>query len=143
MEKMIDRKVIINAPVAEVWKTITDVRRMTQWMGGAELNLSVATTWEVGSPLVVSGFHHARFENKGTVLEYSPGHAVSYDFLSSLSRLPDSRENYTVIRFALAPEDGHTLLSLTLTNFPTETIYQHLNFYWNGTLGILKRMIEG
>lgn len=143
MEKMIDRKITINAPVAEVWKTITDVKLMTQWMGGAELDLSVVTTWEVESPIIISGFHHAKFENKGTVLEYSPGHAVSYDFLSSLSRLPDIKENYTVIRFALEPQEEHTLLSLTLTNFPTDTIYQHLNFYWSGTLAIMKKMIEG
>lgn len=142
MEKMIDRSILINAPLAEVWKTITDVSLMTQWMGGADFDLRVVTTWEVGSPLIISGFHHARFENKGTVLEYSPEHAVSYDFLSSLSRLPDSRENYTIIRFALVPQEEHTLLTLTLTNFPTETIYQHLNFYWNTTLVMIKRMIS-
>ncbi|SKD09090.1 Uncharacterized conserved protein YndB, AHSA1/START domain [Chitinophaga ginsengisegetis] len=143
MEKIIERKIMINAPVAEVWNAITDIKLMTQWMGEAALDLRVVTTWEVGAPLVISGFHHARFENKGTVLEYSPDHAVSYDFLSSLSRLPDSKENYTVIRFALTPQEEHTLLTLTLTNFPTDTIYQHLSFYWNGTLGIMKKMIEG
>ena len=35
-----------------------------------------------------------------------------------------------------------TELTLTLSNFTTETIYKHLNFYWNTTLEVLKNFIE-
>jgi hypothetical protein len=27
-------------------------------------------------------------------------------------------------------------------NFPTETIYKHLDFYWQGTLPIIKQGVE-
>ena len=142
MEEIINRRIIIDAPVARVWEAITDVDLMTAWMGGPELALEVRTTWEPGSPIVIRGFHHTSFENKGVVLEYSPEHTVSYNFLSSISRLPDSAENYTIIRFGLEPEGRQTLLSLIITNFPTTTIYQHLNFYWNTTIVMIKKMIE-
>jgi hypothetical protein len=38
--------------------------------------------------------------------------------------------------------DRQTRLTVTVSNFPTETIYKHLAFYWNVTPVILKRMIE-
>lgn len=142
METIINKSITINAPVAQVWHSVTDIGRMTAWMGGAELALKIQTTWEPGSPIVISGFHHVPFENKGIVLEYSPERAVSYNFLSSISRLPDTAENHSVIRLVLAPEGEQTLLSLTITNFPTATIYHHLNFYWNTTIVMIKKMIE-
>jgi len=76
------------------------------------------------------------------VLEYSPEHTVGYDYLSSLSRLPDEKANYTALRFVLTPQGTQTLLSLKITGFPTEIIYHHVNFYWNGTMAVLKRTIE-
>ncbi len=142
MNKVIEKKIKIAAPVTGVWQAITEAGLMAKWMGGPELRLEIDTTWETGTPITIKGFHHIRFENKGTVLEYIPGQAVSYDFLSSLSRLPDTKENYTVIRFSIAREEDQTLLTLLITNFPTETIYQHLNFYWNATIVLLKKCIE-
>jgi uncharacterized protein YndB with AHSA1/START domain len=139
----IHKEIVINAPVSAVWQSITDISLMTKWMGGEALQLEVVTNWEIGSPIIVRGFHHARFENSGIVLAYIPDQIVSYNFLSSLSRLPDVAENHTILRFTLAPQVNQTLVTLTISNFPTETIYQHLNFYWNGTLAILKRIVEG
>jgi hypothetical protein len=31
---------------------------------------------------------------------------------------------------------------LTLSDFPTHTIYKHLDFYWRTTLEILKQFVE-
>jgi hypothetical protein len=31
---------------------------------------------------------------------------------------------------------------LTLRDFPTHTIYKHLDFYWRATLGVLKQFVE-
>jgi hypothetical protein len=73
---------------------------------------------------------------------YSPERLLSYNFLSSLSRLPETDENRSVVRFTLTPLGEDTLLSLNITNFPTATIYQHLHFYWNTTIVILKNAVE-
>ncbi|HEY8894738.1 MAG TPA: SRPBCC domain-containing protein, partial [Niastella sp.] len=79
---------------------------------------------------------------KGTVLQFEPGKVLSYSHLSSLSRLPDQPNNYTVITFNLAPLQDQTSLTLTINNFPTETIYRHLDFYWRTTLVMLKKFTE-
>lgn len=142
MEKELDKQILISATTAIVWKSITDVALMAGWMGDPSMNLEINTSWEVGAPIRIRGKHHALFENKGTVLEYLPEHTMSYDYLSSLSRLPDEKINYTTLQFVLTPQGTQTLLSLKITGFPTEVIYHHINFYWNGTLVVLKKTIE-
>lgn len=142
MDTIIDKNIVINALVGDVWQALTDPAFMVKWMGEADFDLKVTTNWEIGAPFIIKGFHHLKFENKGIVLEFLPERLLSYNFLSSLSRLPDIKENHTMVRFTLTAVELHTSLQLTITNFPTLTIYQHLNFYWNTTLVILKRTIE-
>jgi len=139
MEAILEKKILINAPAGEVWKLLTDTTLMKTWMGSGEMGIEITTNWEVGTPIVIKGFHHVEFENKGIVLEYVPESIISYNFLSSLSRLPDEEKNHSVLRFVLMSEGDHTTMLLTISNFPTEAIYHHLNFYWNVTLAMLGR----
>jgi len=93
--------------------------------------------------MVIHGsLHGIKFKNNGTVLQFEPEKILRYNHLSSLSRLPDKLENYSVVEFGLTPIENQTTLTLTLSNFPTENIYKHLAFYWNVTLEILKRLVE-
>lgn len=139
MEDVLEKKALINAPAAEVWKLLTDTELMKTWMGSEEMELAITTSWEPGTPILIKGFHHAKFENRGTVLEYVRDSVVSYNFLSSISRLPDEPGNHTILRFVLTSEGDQTAVLLTISNFPTEAIYHHLNFYWNVTLAMLSR----
>ncbi|MBL8933407.1 MAG: SRPBCC domain-containing protein [Archangium sp.] len=79
-------QVRIHAAPLVVWRALTTPELMTRWMGEPSMQLEVNTTWTVGNPIRISGFHHARFENTGTVLEFEPPHALRYSHLSSLSR---------------------------------------------------------
>ena len=109
----------------------------------SENEIEIITDWQVGRPMVIRGnLHGIKFENNGTVLQFEPENILRYNHLSSLSRLSDKTENYSVIEFKLTPLAEQTELTLTLSIFPTETIYKHLAFYWNATLEILKRLIE-
>lgn len=67
---------------------------------------------------------------------------LTYTHLSSLSRLPDNPENHTTLKFTLDSIGGTTSLSLVVTGFPSDTIFKHLQFYWGGTLDILKQHVE-
>ena len=109
----------------------------------SETPIEIITDWQIGSSFTIKGtLYKKQFQNNGTVLLFEPESLLRYTHLSSLSRLPDSAENYTVFDFRLTQSQGSTSLTLTINNFPTETIYKHLAFYWNVTLELLKRFIE-
>ena len=142
MPSIIESEITINASPSAVWKALTDPGRMKQWMGEPEMNIEISVDWQAGAPIVITGFHHVKFVNRGTVLQVEPEKILKYNYLSSISRLPDKPENYTVIGFRLTPVNDRTRLTLSLNNFPTESILKHIGFYWKTTLGILKNHVE-
>ena len=142
MIQRIEKTITINASSFVVWHTLTSQELIRQWMGEPEMEVEIVTDWKTGSPMVINGFHHVAFENKGTVLKFDPPHVLAYTSLSSLSRLPDRPENYSVIELRLAPAGEETHLTLLLSNFPTEAIFRHIDFYWTTTLQILKKVTE-
>ncbi len=142
MTTPIEKTVLVNAPASTVWEHLTKPELMKKWMGEEELEIEVITDWKEGNPIVITGFHHARFENKGIVLQFVPGKILQYSHLSSVSGLEDKHENYSVITFNLVPDKNQTFLTIKVENFPTETIYKHFDFYWKTTLEIIKREIE-
>ncbi|AYB34060.1 SRPBCC family protein [Chryseolinea soli] len=134
--------VTINSEPAEVWSALIDPDRMTKWMGEADMGIEVHTDWKIEAPILIRGFHHVKFENKGRVLKYEKERRLSYSHLSSVSRLPDKQENYSILEFILTPIGNHTTLALSIENFPTETIQKHLEFYWKTTMLAIKENVE-
>lgn len=140
---IIDKTVYIHAPVSVVWRNLTTPNLMKQWMTDAGIEIDIVTDWSIGNPICMKGIlHRIKFENKGTILKCEVEKTLQYSHVSSLSRLPDAPESYSTIEFRLTPIDNHTKLNLTITNFPTETIFKHLDFYWKSTLEIMKKLIE-
>jgi hypothetical protein len=142
MNPTFEKKVLINANPATVWKALTEPAQMVQWMGEPEMGLTIETTWQVNSLITISGFHHIKFENKGAVLIYDPHRTLSYTHLSSVSRLADKPEHYSIFIFILTPVAEQTELALAIENFPTEVIYQHLCFYWRTTVEKIRLFVE-
>lgn len=101
MTQRIEKSILIKSSPSAVWEALTNPDVMKQWMSEPEIEMEIFTDWKVGNPIVIKGFHHIRFENKGTVLQFEPGKVIQYNFLSSLSRLPDKPENYTSTEFRL------------------------------------------
>jgi uncharacterized protein YndB with AHSA1/START domain len=134
--------VIVNSGVQQVWRILTDRDSMSQWMGDPEMDIKVQTDWKINSPIFITGFHHVKFQNNGMVLQYDKEKRLKYSHLSSVSRLPDQPENYSVIEFILTPLDQRTQLRLEVQNFPTDTIRKHLEFYWKTTLHLIKTTVE-
>lgn len=134
--------VTIHSNPAEVWKALTYPNRMIEWMGEPEMQIEIQTDWKVNAPIFIRGFHHIRFENKGIVLQFDKGKILRYSHLSSVSRLPDIPENYSVFEFILEPKEGQTLLTFTIDNFPSYAIRKHLEFYWRTTVFKIKQAVE-
>lgn len=131
--------ITINASPAALWAILTAPE---EWMGEPEMQIKVITDWKVNSPILIQGFHHAKFENKGIVLQFEEGKRLGYSHLSNVSRLPDIPENYTILEFVLTPSGEGTTLMLNIENFPTEVIRKHLEFFWRGTIFKIKKITE-
>lgn len=142
MQQRIEKSIIIESPPAAVWDALTNPGRMKQWMSEPDMNMEIFTDWKIGNSIAIKGFHHVKFENKGTILQFEPNRILKYDYLSSISRLPNRPENRTAIEFKLALLKNQTLLTVIASNFPTESIFKHVDFYWNGTIGILKEYLR-
>lgn len=139
-DEIVTKTIQINASPSTVWNALTTPAIMKKWMSDSELD--IITDWRVGSPIHMHGRSHAKFVNKGTILQFEPEKTLQYTHLSSLSRLPDSPESYAHFEFQLTPTGRQTTLTLTATNFPTQSIHKHLAHYWNVALEVLKRLLE-
>jgi uncharacterized protein YndB with AHSA1/START domain len=138
----IENKIIIASGCERVWDCLTQVSLMKQWLDDEQMNVEVNTSWQLGDPIYINGFHHIPFEVKGRILEFKPLAKLSYTHLSSVSNLPDAACNYTTVEFFLVPVPEGVELNVRLSNFPTESIYKHLHFYWMNTLTYIKRIAE-
>ncbi|MFA6262275.1 MAG: SRPBCC domain-containing protein [Bacteroidia bacterium] len=142
MTEKFSASVTINSEPSNVWKTLTDIKLMSKWLGEPEMNIEVQTDWGINSPIYIRGFHHINFENKGTILKYDKEKRLSFTHLSSVSSLADTKDNYTIIEFILTRIDKQTQLTVNIENFPTETIRKHLEFYWRTTVLTIKERTE-
>lgn len=70
-----DSVVTILAPAQTVWRALTVPELVKQWQYGSDL----ARTWEPGTPIVFrSEWNGQVFEQKGTVIEYTPHVRLKY-----------------------------------------------------------------
>lgn len=135
------KSVSIDAGANKIWQAISSADFMKKWMLDEELEINVGSV--AGDPFIVKGnLHWVPFENRGFVLHSDQGKRFSYSHLSSLSGLKDIPQNYSIVDFNIITASPGTILELRLSNFPTESIYKHLVFYWSTTLGLLKTFIE-
>jgi uncharacterized protein YndB with AHSA1/START domain len=141
-QSILSYSLLVHSSPQCLWNVLTLPKLMQQWMGEPEMNLDIQTDWVVGHSFSIQGFHHILFENKGVLLAFEPNTLLSYSSLSSVSKLVDSPENYSVIIFHLKPVDQSTELTITVSHFPTETIFKHLEFYWRTAIYQIKNKAE-
>jgi hypothetical protein len=117
---------------------------MKQWIADPVMGIEITTDWKVGSQSSARGRHNqVDFENKGIVLRFEPHSILRYSHLSSIFRLPDKGENYTIIGFRLTQAAEHsTSLIVNTSNFPGESGFEHWQYYWRVRIEVLKRFMR-
>lgn len=109
--------ITIDAPADKVWEALTDPAKVKQYMHGTEMS----TDWKKGSPITWRGEWKGRpYEDKGTVLEIQPRKMLRYTHWSPMGGSEDKPENYHTVTYELSGEDGHTVLTLSQDNNPTQ-----------------------
>jgi uncharacterized protein YndB with AHSA1/START domain len=139
----VNKKITIDAPASVVWQYLTTPELIKLWMLDPDMEMNISTNWQVGSPIQMKGkLHTIPFENNGTILTYEKDKVLEYTHLSSLSQLSDNPENFCTLKFILTPTRKATTLTLIITNFPTYSIFTHMDFYWRATMEVLKKQVE-
>ena len=84
--KTSDSVVDILAPASKVWLALTVPDLVKQWQYGADL----LTTWEPGTPIIFrNDWNGQTFEQKGTVLEFTPVSRLKYSLFFPRPDLQD------------------------------------------------------
>jgi uncharacterized protein YndB with AHSA1/START domain len=97
----------ILAPARKVWLALTVPDLVKQWQYGADL----LTTWEPGTPIVFRNeWNGQTFEQKGTVLEFTPASRVKYSLFVPRPDLQDIPEHHFFMTYELTESGGATSL---------------------------------
>jgi uncharacterized protein YndB with AHSA1/START domain len=111
--KTTDSTVKIIAPAKKVWLALTSPGLVKQWQYGSDL----LTTWETGTSIVFRNEWNGQvFEQKGTVLEFTPESRLRYSLIFPRHGLQDIPENYFFMTYELAESDGTTSLLVRQEN---------------------------
>ena len=97
----------IHAPAKKVWLALTHPGLVKQWQYSSDL----LTTWEVGTSIVFRNEWNGQvFEQKGTVLEFSPESRLRYSLFFPRPDVQDIPENHFFMTYELAERAGITSL---------------------------------
>ncbi|HEY8928114.1 MAG TPA: SRPBCC family protein [Mucilaginibacter sp.] len=127
------------APVAEVWKGLTDPEIVRQYFFGTNLS----SDWKVGGPITFSGeWDGHKYEDGGVILDIDPPKYLTYTYWSSMSGTENRPENYQNITYSLSEAYGETILTLTQDNVKSEQAREHSEQNWQSVFDGLKKILE-
>jgi uncharacterized protein YndB with AHSA1/START domain len=127
------------APIAAVWKGLTDPKIVKQYFFGTD----VKSDWKKGSPIIWSGEWEGKtYEDHGEILEITPGKYVKYSYWSTMSGTEDKPENYANISYDLSELNGVTTLTIIQDNIKDEAAKEHSEQNWESVFGGLRKIIE-
>jgi uncharacterized protein YndB with AHSA1/START domain len=133
------KTITIHAPIAAVWKGLTDAAEVKKYFFGTELH----TTWQPGTPVRFTGEWDGKpYEDKGTVLKFEPEKMLRYDYLSSWSGKTDLAENYQTITYKVKAKGTSTTVTIIQSNIDTLENKLHSAQNWGMLLKSLKALLE-
>lgn len=131
--------IVINAPLEKVWEALTKPELVKQYFFGTNL----VTNWEVGSPIFFRGeFDGKHYEDKGTVLAFSPTTSLSFNYWSSFSNLPDTLEMRQILEYVVEQTPKGIRVAIKQSNVDTQERADHSAKNWDMVLQGLKKMLE-
>ncbi len=137
--KTLKTSIDFKAPIAEVWKGLTDPAIVKQYFFGTNLKSDL----KVGSPITFSGEWDGKtYEDKGVILDANPPQLLKYTYWSSMSGTEDKPENYADITYVLHEANGTTTLTITQNGVKSQEAADHSEQNWQSVFGGLKKLIE-
>ena len=115
--KTISNTILIKAPAAAVWNTLTNPSETKKYMFGCE----TVSDWQPGSPLLWEGVYEGKpmVFVKGNVISINPGKNLEYTVFDPNGEIADLPVNYLTVRYELAEEGDQTMLRVTQGDYDT------------------------
>jgi len=131
--------IYINAPVQQVWNTITQPELVKLWQYGSDLH----TDWQPGSPIRFRTEWDGKvFEQWGEVLEVIPNQLVRYNLFAPRPGLEDKPENYFIMQYTLREEGAQTKLEIVQEDHRPHAVQEEPQGEENPVLQALKKVAE-
>lgn len=134
-----DTIITFKAPLAEVWKGLTDPAIVKQYFFGTNLS----SDWKVGSPIKFTGEWEGKtYEDGGIILDIYAPKFLRYSYWSSMSGTEDRPENYNNITYELDECCNITTLVITQDGIKSQEAADHSEGMWISVFKGLKKIIE-
>jgi uncharacterized protein YndB with AHSA1/START domain len=131
--------ILIDAPIAEVWRAITTPEVIKEWFFGVDTEAD----WHVGGALVHRGEYQGKpYVDKGEVLRFDPPVLLVHTHWSEVSGKPDRPEHHQEVSWALTERGGGTELTISERNLPSEEGKAVSEQSWQLALDNLKNLLE-
>lgn len=131
--------IVVHATREAVWDALTNPAIVKQYFFGTNL----VTDWKVGSPMFFRGEWDGKaYEDRGTVLAFTPMQSLSFNYHSSFSGLEDTLERRAIISYDLTDAADGMVVTVRQSNVDTQERADHSNKNWQMVLEGLKRLVE-
>ena len=132
-------RISIKAALQKVWDTLTKPEFVKLWQYGSDLQ----TNWAVGGKIkFVTKWEDKIFEQWGKVLEFKPNEIVRYSLFAPRPGLEDKPENYFIMNYVLAEENGQTTLQIIQEDNRPNAVQEKPQGEENPILKSLKQLAE-
>jgi uncharacterized protein YndB with AHSA1/START domain len=131
--------IVINESREKIWRALTIPEHVKKYF----FDTNLVTDWKVGSPIYFRGEYNGKsYEDKGTVLEFSPMEALSYNYWSSFSGIEDKPELYQILRYTLIDTPEGIEVAIHQSNVATQESADHSSENWKKVLEGLKTYVS-
>ncbi|HZD48413.1 MAG TPA: SRPBCC domain-containing protein [Silvibacterium sp.] len=147
-ELLIRKSIDVDAPVATLWKVLTNSEYIRQYMFGCDAE----TDWKPGSSLLWRGAADGVIYVKGSVVRFDPPYTLEYTIFDPNSKLADIPSNYLTMKYELRENGPNqsgvhgSILEITQGDFATvedgENRYRHSMDGDDSVLLGIKRLAE-
>ena len=142
----IQNSIVINAPASRVWDALVNPEQTKKYMFGCE----TVSDWKPGSTLLWKGTYEGAemVFVKGNIVSIQPEKILGYTTIDPNSGIADLPENYLTVTYALSPENGGTILTISQGDYAQvgdgEKRYQEAiaGGGWQGILEEIKKLVE-
>lgn len=143
----IERSTLINAPVSQVWRALTNAEEFGNWFGAALKGKKFVAGQQVQGQITIEGYRHVMFD--ALIERIEPEKLFSYRWhpYAVDPAVDYSKEPTTLVEFTLKDTGKGTLLTVVESGFDKIPVARRADAIrmntggWEGQLGNIQKYV--